>query len=87
MARQSHGLPPGPKPPPRVDDWLVGGEEDRPARPRWNIWRALELAAAVIGALLFLSVIFGTNAGTCVLSIPAGMALYEVWYLTVERLE
>jgi len=86
MSRPSQGLPPGPKPPPRADDWLIDGKDDRPARPRWNIWRALGLAAAVIGANLFLSIIFGTNAATCALSIPVGMALYELWYLTFERL-
>jgi fatty acid desaturase len=71
-------------PPPEGSlEWLTEDIE-RPRRPQFSIWRALGILAAMIAALTILNVIFGPSPVTCVLTIPAGLALYEIWYLMFE---
>jgi len=71
-------------PPPEGSiEWLTEDIE-RPTRPRFTIWRALGILAAMFAAFSLLSVIFGSHPATCLLTIPAGLALYEVWYLLFE---
>jgi hypothetical protein len=83
MSKQRQSRP-GPVPPPEdLRDWQID-ENKRPARPRFTIWRAFGILIAIIAANMLLSLIFGAHAVTCFLTIPAGLALYEVWYVTFE---
>jgi hypothetical protein len=76
--------PTRPAPPPEGSyEWLVEDIE-RPTRPHFDIWRALGVLAAMIGANLLLGMIFGPHPVTCLLTIPAGLVLYELWYLLFE---
>jgi fatty acid desaturase len=70
-------------PPEGSPEWLIDDVE-HPRRPRFSIWRALGILAAMIAALMILNVIFGPSPVTCVLTIPAGLVLYELWYLMFE---
>ena len=78
------------KPPPQVPppegslEWLTEDIE-RPRRPHFSIWRALSILAAMIAAYLVLGVFFGSlHPATCLLTIPLGLVLYELWYLLFE---
>jgi fatty acid desaturase len=71
-------------PPPEGSlEWLTEDIE-RPTRPRFSIWRALGILAAMIAASAILSVILGPHPATCLLTIPLGLVLYELWYLLFE---
>ena len=72
-------------PPPEGSlEWLTEDIE-RPRRPHFSIWRAFNILAALIAAYLVLGAIFGTfHPATCLLTIPLGLVLYELWYLLFE---
>jgi fatty acid desaturase len=88
MDKQGRKAKPPPQrrvPPPEGSlEWLTE-DIDRPRRPHFSIWRAFGILAALIAAYLVLGVIFGPlHPATCLLAIPLGLALYELWYLLFE---
>lgn len=84
MSRQRQPGPGAAPPPDDSLDWFKIDEDKRPARPRFTIWRVLGLLVVMVIANFLLSLIFGDHPVTCFLTIPAGLALYELWYQTFE---
>ncbi len=72
-------------PPPEGSmEWLTEDIE-RPRHPHFSIWRALGIVAAMIAAFMILNVIFGPHPATCILTIPVGLVVYELWYQLFEK--